>query len=301
MKTILKNTLLIKVIMLFLFSICIRNAAHAQDKQQDTEKKQATVKLSFYKKADQIRFITANVSALNDSGKRVFVNNAKIDFYFSRPSGEMLLASVFTDVRGKASTPIPGNLSADTSGLSFIARLKNNRIYSDAEATGTIKNASIVIRLSEKDSSKLITAMVTEVQMNKEEKPVANAEVSFGVKRLLGIMPLSEEATVTTNEQGIATFVLPKKIKGDEKGKIMLVASLNDNEQYGTVEAITPALWGAPIMPEKNPFPRALWEPKAPLLLIVVFSIIFGGVWFTYGTVVYRISKIEKITPASKT
>lgn len=287
--------------MLLLLNNFFGGVMYPQNQQQEPEKKQATIQLSFFKNADQGRFVIANVSTKNDSGKLVFVNSAKVDFYFKQPAGESFVASAFTNEGGKASVSIPDNLPADTSGLTFVVWLRSNQTYADAEAESAIKDARVVLNLSEKDTARLITATVSEVQMNNKEKPAANVEVSFGVKRLFGIMPLSDEAIVTTNDEGVATFYLPKEIKGDEKGNIVLVARINDSEQYGTVEATTSARWGVPLVADKNPFPRALWEPRAPVLLIVVFSIIFGGIWLTYGTVVYQIYRIEKIKPTVKT
>ena len=45
---------------------------------------------------------------------------------------------------------------------------------------------------------------------------------------------------------------------------------------------------------DKNPFPRALWEPYAPPSLILVISILFGGVWCAYFFTFYQLRKIKR-------
>lgn len=298
MKPILKSKILIRIIALLLTANFFWSISYAQNELNEPEKKQATVQLSFYKNADLSKIVVANVSAKNDSAKLIFVEGVKINFYFLQPSGESFLASAITNGGGKASVRLPKNLPADTSGITFIARLKDDKVYADTEAEGTVKDVRLVLVLSDGDTSKLITARVMEMQTDGNEKLIENVEVSFGIQRLFGIMPLDEEATVPTDDNGVATFAFPKEIKGDEKGKVVLVARIMDHELYGNVEAIAPSAWGAPLVVEKNPFPRALWEPNAPVLLIISFSIIFGGIWLTYGVVVYQISKIERKAPA---
>ena len=294
MKLPYKNKMLIKTVALFLAA----NLIFVNSYSQATEKKPVTVQLSFYKNSDENRTVAAIASTKNDSGKLVFVPGIKINFYVLQSTGESLLASAFTDEGGKAVVQLPKNIAIDTSGLTITARIENDKEYANAEATGVVKDARLVLSISEADSSKIIKAVVTEIQLSGEEKPLAGVEVNFGIHRAFGIMPLSGEATVTTDENGMATFTFPKNINGDENGNVILKTSITDNELYGNIEAAAKAKWGTPLVVDKNPFPRALWEPNAPILLMVVFSIIFGGIWFTYSLVIYRIAKIEKRTTA---
>ncbi|RTL55686.1 MAG: hypothetical protein EKK39_02475 [Sphingobacteriales bacterium] len=294
MKLTLKNQIVFKSATFILAAVLIWSTSYTRDQQQLDKKKTATVELSFYKNADGDRTIVANVSTKNDSGKLVFVRGVKINFYTSALAGKSFLGEALTSEGGKASIHFPKEISTDTSGVTIIARIENDKGYEDAEAQASVKDARLVLSLSEGDSSKLISVLATEILANGKEKPIPNVEVNFGIQRLFGIMPLSDEANVTTDDRGMATFNFPKEIKGDEKGNVVLVARIIDNEVYGNVEATSISKWGEPLVVEKNPFPRALWEPRAPIILIISFSIIFGGIWFTYGFVIYQITKIEK-------
>ena len=294
MKSTLNQQILHKATALILIASFIFNISYAQKEQQEAGKKPVMVQLSFYKNAEQSRTVVAVASAKNDSGKLVFVVGIKVNFYVLQPTGASFLANAFTDEGGKAIVLLPKIIQTDTSGLKVAARIENDNVYENAEEEGMVKDARLALSLAEEDTSRIITATVTEKQLSGEEKPVANVEVIFGIQRLFGIMPFSDEATVTTDDNGMASFNFPKKIEGDESGNIVLVARITDNEVYGNVEATAKSKWGVPLAVEKNPFPRALWEPKAPILLMVVFSIIFGGIWFTYSIVIYQITKIEK-------
>ncbi|WP_298391367.1 hypothetical protein [Hydrotalea sp.] len=294
MKLTFKNQIVFKSALLIAATVLIWNTSYTRGQQVD-KKKTAIVELSFYKNAAGVRTIVANVSAKNDSGKLVFVPGIKISFYTSTIAGKSFLGETLTNEGGKASIHFPKKIPIDTSGITIIAQIENDKVYEDAEAQASVKDARLVLSLSEVDSSRLISALATEILPDGEQKPIPNVEVNFGIQRLFGIMPLSDEAKVTTDDRGVAIFNFPKEIKGDEKGNIVLVASITDNEVYGNVEATSVSKWGEPLVVEKNPFPRALWEPKAPIILMISFSIIFGGIWFTYGFVVYQITKIEKI------
>lgn len=298
MKPFLKKLSVSKMSALFFLVLNFHwNVAFAENDTSASEKKQAIIQLSFYKKADQSRTAVAKAFTRNENGRLVFAEGIKMNFYALQASGELFLKEITTDNEGKAEFNFSKSISADSASgsITIIARIENDKIYDDAEAQSSVKEARVVLSFSEKDTSKLITATVTEIQPGGREIPAANVEVNFGVQRLFGMLPLSDEATVTTDENGKAVFVFPKEINGDENGNIILAAQILDNEVFGNVEAASPVSWGKPLVVEKNPFPRALWEPKAPVLLMVCFSIIFGSIWFTYFYIVYKISKIEKL------
>lgn len=293
MKLPFKNQIVFKSAALILGAVLIWSTSYTKGQQVD-KKKTAIVELSFYKNAGGDRTIVANVSAKNDSGKLVFVQGVKINFYTSTLAGKSFLGKALTNEGGKATIHFPKEAPRDTSGITIIAGIENDKGYEDTETQASVKDARLVLSLSEGDSSRLISALATEILPDGEEKPIPNVEVNFGIQRLFGVMPLSEEANVTTDDRGMATFNFPKEIKRDEKGNVFLVTRIIDDEVYGNVEATSVSKWGEPLVVEKNPFPRALWEPRAPVILIISFIIIFSGIWFTYGFVIYQITKIEK-------
>jgi len=69
---------------------------------------------------------------------------------------------------------------------------------------------------------------------------------------------------------------------------------MENNELFGNVENKANASWGIVLEKEIDPFPRALWEPYAPIPLIITVSVLFGGVWCVYFFIFYQMWNIKK-------
>jgi 5-hydroxyisourate hydrolase-like protein (transthyretin family) len=280
------------------------NVATAQTDSTGQDKKESSIDLSFYKKADLSKTISAVVTTMGENGKWVPAAGVSINFYSQEKSGPVMLKTVVTNARGIAILPFPDSLSKDAQGLyKIIARVENNSLYKDAEETIAFKEANLTLKFNPADSSHEVTAMVTETGNDGKEIPVAETEISFFVQRLFGTMPANEEYVVSTDKDGEAVFSYPGDIKGGRTGKITLVAKILDNKLFGTVETKSDAPWGIVVPVETNPFPRALIMPKAPLQLIITLVLIFGGIWTTYFFIFYQLKKIneeKKVNPVNE-
>lgn len=269
----------------------------AQEKTETTEKSEATIELSYRKKADQSKTANAIVKARNEKGKFVSAKNVQINFYFKDGIEERLIQSVNTNNKGEAVITLQKGLPLDTgNAFTIIAKIENDKLYEDAEETIYYKDVNFSLKLNPNDTSRLATVIVTEVNKEGKEIPVKDVEVKFYVQRLFGFVPASEENAISTNENGEASFAYPKGIPGDTAGAITVVARIEDNEKFGSVENNAVTLWGTILEVEKDPFPRALWEPNAPLPLILTILILFGGVWCTYFFIFFQLLKIKKDT-----
>ncbi len=268
--------------------------AAAQNQLHAQEKSEATIELSYYKKADLTRTAIAVVKARKDQ-KFVPAKNARVNFYVIHDNEQQLLKSVNTDNKGKAVIVLQPDLPLNEDySFTIVAKIENNSLYEDAEEKIHYKDASLTLNLDPHDTAQLVTARVTEIDKDGKEIPVKGAEVKFYVHRLFGIMPAAEENTITTDEKGEASFAFPKDIPGDTAGVIIVAARMEDNERFGNVENKAPASWGSKLPTERDPFPRALWEPSAPLPLLLTILIIFGGVWCTYVTILLQLRKIKR-------
>jgi hypothetical protein len=289
-KYFLKGKRLAPLIASFLFGI-----ASAQDKPAIPEKRDVSIQLSFYKKADLSRSLIATVKGKSLSNKFLPLTAMKVSFYAQKDNDQVLLNSAFTDIGGKAVIDVPKNLPLDENlGFTIFCEVQNDSVYKDAEEHVRIRDAGLTLTLSSQDTTRTVTAKVMETDKKGNAVPVKGIDVKFYTKRLFGIMPAAEEYSEPTDESGIATFSYPKDIKGDESGSITLVARIEDNESYGNIENRAIAPWGIPLVVDKNPFPRALWEPYAPLPLILTILLLFGGVWSTYFFIFFQLHKISK-------
>jgi hypothetical protein len=156
------------------------------------------------------------------------------------------------------------------------------------------------ITLDPKDTGRTITAKVSALNKDGKEIPTKDVEVNFYVQRLFGTMPAGEDHKVTTDKKGEAEFNLPKEIPGDTAGNLIIVAKIEDNALFGNAETKGTAPWGTALILEKDPFPRALWEPKAPPVLVITISTLFGGIWCTYFFMFWQLTRIKKEGKKSK-
>jgi len=257
-------------------------------------KSEATIEFSYLKKADMSKSASAIVKAKNKEEKFVSAKNVLVNFYVLNKTGLQLIKSVKTDYKGVAVISLQNDLPLDDSlYFTIVAKIENDSLYEDVEEKVHLKDAALTINLDLKDTARLITSILTEKGKDGNEKPVRDAELKIYVQRMFGDMPATDENKITTDENGEAIFTFPKNIKGDTTGQITVVAKLENNEQFGNVETKANASWGIILEKEKDPFPRALWEPYAPIPLVITISTLFGGVWCVYFYIFYQMYKIN--------
>lgn len=150
------------------------------------------------------------------------------------------------------------------------------------------KTATIQLAFTTADSSKVCTATVLS-----EEKPVAGVEVNFYVKRLYSLLPIKKG--VETDENGMAAADFPLDLPGDKKGIYEVVVKIEENDDYGDVEARQTIQWGLPLSNEYDHWKdRSLSasRAKAPMYLILASNLIISVIW---GTIVYVMFQFVRI------
>lgn len=119
--------------------------------------------------------------------------------------------------------------------------------------------------------------------------PLEGVTVRFAAERLFGLLPLGE---ADTDEHGLASIPFPHDIPGDEHGNVRIVATVEATGELAQAEARAVIGWGVPVPVEVEPFPPALWSPRAPQGLVAVIGVLFGGIWLTYGFVLVQLARI---------
>ena len=227
----LKGKSLTLIIASFLFVI-----ASAQDKPTLPDKRDISIQLSYYKKANLSRSVIATVKGKSPSNKFLPLTEMKVNFYVQKVNDQVLLNSAFTDAGGKATIDLPKDLPLDENlGFTIFCKVQNDSVYKDVEEHLHLKDAGLTLMLPPHDTTRTVTAKVMETDIKGNAIPVKGVDVKFYAKRLFGIMPGAEEYSEPTDENGIASFSYPNDIKGDEGGIITLVARIEDNESYGNI------------------------------------------------------------------
>ena len=144
----------------------------------------------------------------------------------------------------------------------------------------------IAVAAGTEEGKKVLVATVT-----RQGKPLENVRVAFGVKRTFGVMNVGQEDTL---DDGTAAVPFPKGLPGGPQGELQIVAEIKAPAPYAGVRREATLPGGVVVAQENDPFPAALWSPRAPLALVLTIVVLLGGVWLTYLYVVVQLVRIRK-------
>lgn len=168
----------------------------------------------------------------------------------------------------------------------------STKLYAQDEKKATIK-----ISFDQNDSMRFCKALVTS-----ENKPVKEIEVHFYVQRMYSLLPIGK--AVETDSAGAAISNFPLDLPGDKNGNIIAIAKIEEDDNYGNVEAQAEIKWG--ILPTTemdswNNRSLSASRDKAPMLLILVSNLIIAVIWGTIFYVIYQVYRIRKESKMLKT
>ena len=285
------NEIFILLLLPLLFTLFTYHVAA----QEDSVVAKELVKLKYFNDNNKMQFLMLENSL--KTGKKIEPLKSKVfQLYLDSIKTENLIAKVTTDKNGKAKAILPPSLKEvwNTSPLhKFIAVAAGKEKEPAAELE--ITKAKIQIDTSLAEGVRSITVQVMKYE-NDEWIPANEVEMKVGIRRHAGILSAGDEEVYTTDSSGMAMVELKKdSLPGDEKGNIVLVAKVEDNDLFGNLLVEKTVHWGITIKSDKNFFDqRTLWSTRfrTPFwLLFMAYSIVIG-VW---GTIIYLLFLIVKI------
>ena len=114
--------------------------------------------------------------------------------------------------------------------------------------------------------------------------------VSLSAKRMFGMMKLGD---VIIDSTGSGSLSFSSKLPGsDSHANIYVIAKIEDDKTLKDTSAQIVFTSVIPYHPSEA-LPRAMFAPKAPLWLILTFTILFGGIWFMYFKVIRLVLKMK--------
>lgn len=158
------------------------------------------------------------------------------------------------------------------------------------------KEAKITLSFASEDSEYVCKALVTS-----EDKPVKDVNVKLFVKRLFGLLPVNDGAT--TGEDGIASFTVSNDIPGDATGNLVVIAKIEDDDNYMNTETKADVKWGVIRKePESKLMERSLAasRERAPIYFMVASDLIIAGIWGTIIYIIFQVFKIKRISSLNK-
>lgn len=154
----------------------------------------------------------------------------------------------------------------------------------------TEKPATIKLDFIKTDSTKTCQATVTS-----DGKPVAGPEVHLYVKRMYSLLVIGK--SIATDSTGVASFDFPIDLPGDKNGMLTVIAKIEKDEKYGSVETSSDVKWGAALKSEPfswNDRSLSASRDKAPTFLVIASISIILVIWGTICYVIFQLFRIKR-------
>jgi hypothetical protein len=273
---------------------------HAQqnDNQKDVTKQHINLKVS-YIKTDTVKNVKVLITK-RVNRKNVPVDGVSTTLYLNEISTSGLIDTLITNDLGIALFRVPGkakNASNEGQEKKFKVRLNDNR-YDDTAEELTIKDAFLDISYIEKDSVKKLSARFYAMSDYKNKVPIPETSIKFYEKTTFSLLPIGDE--LLTDANGEATIDLPLDLESDYKKTMSVVARVEDNDYYGTLEANLIIPWNVLSVTSDKIETHTLWSSarNAPVPLLAISISIILAVW---SLIFYLLFKLFQIWKLSKT
>ena len=296
---ILRNSFTWLVFLVMVLCAGVLNvSAQESEPEEDSLEEGATARIGFqyFNLMEEQRLVAAVKSKIEGSYQNI--SGIKVNFYKGEAVKENLLASRTTNEKGKAILVMPAiDENNSMAGFTYIATIEGDPVYEDNEEEILVKRSVIHLELEEEDSSRWVKVFIGSPDPESGEiLPVPDIEVKILVQRLFGLLPLMEDAEVT-DEEGHVTMEFPGDIPGDNEGNLVIVAKVEDHEEFGNLEIREKIAWGVPVAKESDVISRELWSARsnAPLSLVFIVNGVVIGVWVVLIYIIVQMYQIGKI------
>jgi hypothetical protein len=231
------------------------------------------------------------------NGKFRAVGAIPVKLQLGSDSSGPVIANLITNEKGEASSNLSPSLQAEWNKAkkhSFVAYFPGNKEFEAANADLSVARAKIILDTT---ADKKIVATVLELK-DSTWTPVKGVDVQIAVKRFDADLSVNEKTSFTTDSLGQAGADFKRdSIPGDKAGNIILIAKVEDNDQYGNLSIETKVPWGSKFT-EINTFNRRTLfatRDKAPIWLLLIASSIIVTVWGILVVLVLNIFRIKKL------
>jgi hypothetical protein len=261
---------------------------------QTAKKKTTRIRVEYFINHNKDELLVATLRVKED--RYVPLTDGEIRFKSIHDTTNILLDKIRTNENGEATLLIGNNSKIFKDSLGFmvfeVEYIGDNSVK-DSRNKITVKQADLDISFFQKDSIKYIEVDV--VEGNNQNIPVEDVDILFYIKGTFSLLNFGKEKT---DKNGKVKIEFPIDMPGDTVGILTVVAKIEEDKVYGTIESRGVINWGIPVplVLEKK---RGLGDTDAPLWMVYTLIILLSIVWFNYLYVIYLIVKI-KIAKYSK-
>ncbi len=289
MKPEIKYRSLILAISLFCF---ITTEIYAQD---SGTKERTRLTLSYEKLGNNDKKLKVSLTA--GRGRELQrIEGATIFLSESANDSTYTLAEITTDAHGTSELDIKSGYPfiKDNDGFtSFSATYAGDDHFRKSSSEITIKDVQLELNATEEDSVKSVSVFAYEIDNSGARIPVEGLDINVGVRRLFSILQIGQ---IQTDADGKGSIEFPNNIPGDSLGMLVVLAKIDDNEYYGTVNSQKTMQWGLPVSYAVKPLPRQLWSNEAPLWMIISVFLVLSAAWFHFVMAIIRVVRVKKAT-----
>lgn len=272
---------------LLLMTFVLIGAVQGQEKE--LKKKRTRHRIGYFNLADSVKYIQSYLY-VSEKGVKTEIAGATVGFFAVTDTGEVFVGESVSDAAGKAILRMDQGLQipVDTTGqFSIIAKFDGNKTFKPKEADLDVRDLDLNIKYSEKDSIRKVIINAKNVFTGKN---VEDLDIKIFVKRLFSPLLIGD---ISTNKKGKAELEFPDDLPGNEQGLLEVSVKIVDNDEYGNYEANEKISWGVPIESRPKKLKRALWNPNAPLWMVIVFFVMMVTVWGHYLIIAIALQKVK--------
>jgi hypothetical protein len=265
--------------------------------QEAPEKPTLSLNVKYFNDNNKTHHLWAQAKSKID-GKFQMIENVPLKFYISTDDHKNnLLGQAVTNGKGEALLVIPASAREQwmkSPNQTFIVISLATKKFEATNGELAVTKAKIQIDTTE---GKMITAKLVAL-VDTVWTPIAGVDMIVGVKRLGGILNANETPTYTSDSSGgVIAEYKRDSLPGDEKGNVVLIASVLDNDTYGNLTAEMTAPWGK-YYPYVSRFDdRTLFARRghSPIWLEVLAYAIVIAVWAIILFLLIQIKNIKKL------
>lgn len=291
MKVKITYKILTLLVILFVYS----SYAYAQENNEATKEEtvyEPILKLSYLKNTNGTKILKCTILSRVE-GKWTPIENASIIFSAGTDS-LLVLGDKVTNSQGIALFEIDEStkLPEDENGVCTYHVEYKGAENSEANSEElSIADVKLELNLEEIDSVKTISVKATKKVAEGEMEPLAEEDINIYIKRLYSNLKVG---TITLDEEGEGSLEY-ELIPGDSIGNIIIIAKIDDSEEYGNVEVSKAINWGTPVDYSIKKTAHEIWTSEAPVWMTITVIIFVLGVWYHLVLVFIRMSKIKKL------
>lgn len=253
-----------------------------------SEKNTVSLSLGYHNDNNHLQYLEASAKTRID-GRFQPVPGLKVKYYIGSMDPAGLIGQSSTNEMGVAYIYLTPNQAAAWQSSSiqhFIASSDPDKKNDSANTTTDVTKARIKIDTA---AGRQIVAHV-EMQKDNNWVPVAGVDMKIAIRRFGGDLDIGDKPTYTTDSSGTVQADFTRAgLPGDNKGNLLLIAKIEDNDAYGSLNTQLSVPWGTIIHynPEFNKrtlFARRghspIWlEGMAYSIVVIVWGVLFYLLW----------------------